>query len=79
MSEQAPGQELYLIWSNEHRSWWGPNCRGYTSVADRAGRYTRQQAIATCNAANYGWNESSNPNELPIPESLAVELTKGVI
>lgn len=68
-------QEHFLIWSNEHKAWWGQNCRGYTNQVNRAGRYTREQALATCNGANYGWDEDSNPNELPIPESMAVELT----
>lgn len=66
--------EYFLIWSNEHRAWWGPAHRGYTSLADRAGRYTREEAVKICNGANYGWDGDSNPNELPIPESVAMEL-----
>lgn len=29
----------YLIWSNHHKVWWGPNGCGYTSYVDLAGRY----------------------------------------
>lgn len=37
----------YLIWSNEHRGWWGPNRCGYTGLVG-AGIYTRQDAIDIC-------------------------------
>lgn len=35
----------YLIWSNEHRAWWRPDARGYTLDIERAGRYSRDEAI----------------------------------
>lgn len=35
----------YLIWSNEHRAWWRPNCCGYTVHLKAAGRYSREDAI----------------------------------
>jgi hypothetical protein len=70
-------KEWFLIWSNEHRAWWMPGSRGYTTLADRAGRYTREQALSICNGANYGWDEDTLPNELPILESVAVELAGG--
>jgi hypothetical protein len=31
--------DLYLIHSNHHKLWWGPDGRGYTRYVDRAGRY----------------------------------------
>jgi len=37
--------DWYLIWSNEHRAWWRPNSQGYTTHLEKAGRYTRQDAI----------------------------------
>lgn len=37
--------DWYLIWSNEHRAWWRPNSRGYTLDVDKAGRYSRKDAI----------------------------------
>lgn len=36
--------EKYLVWSNQHGAWWGPNERGYTTVYEFAGRYTKEQA-----------------------------------
>lgn len=29
----------YLIWSNHHKAWFGPNGSGYTRLVERAGRY----------------------------------------
>lgn len=63
-----------LIWSNEHRAWWGSNHVGYTNRIEIAGRYSQQEAIEICNRANYHWNESTLPDELPIPEYLALQL-----
>jgi hypothetical protein len=62
----------YLIWSNEHRCWWGPNQRGYTQSIDRAGRYTREEAIGIAGTARGGWEVGSNPSEIAIPEADAV-------
>lgn len=67
----------YLIWSNEHNSWWKANHQGYTYLVHLAGRYTKEEALQICNGANYGWDvdRSSNiPYELPIEESIAMEL-----
>lgn len=36
----------FLIWSNEHTSWWRAGQRGYTQVIDEAGRYGRAEAEA---------------------------------
>lgn len=69
--------QMYLIWSNEHNSWWCPDHSGYTSIIVNAGRYTLSDAIAICNGANYSWNTDSLrkiPNELPIPEEAALML-----
>lgn len=41
----------YLIWSNEHDAWWGPNERGYTRNLHAAGQYTREDAIRICKHA----------------------------
>lgn len=38
-------EERYLVWSNEHRAWWRPNAQGYTISLEKAGRYTRDEAI----------------------------------
>jgi hypothetical protein len=44
-------QPLYLVWSNEHRGWWGPGRRGYVREVSRAGRYSYKQAIEICRNA----------------------------
>jgi hypothetical protein len=35
---------LYLIWSFEHRAWWGPDECGYTEDLAQAGRYSADDA-----------------------------------
>lgn len=40
------GDDLCLIWSGEHRLYWRANANGYTSVRERAGRYTLASAYA---------------------------------
>lgn len=37
-------QPDYVIWSFEHRQWWGPDHCGYTSDLSLAGRYTAEDA-----------------------------------
>jgi hypothetical protein len=41
-------RRYYLIWSNEHRAWWGPDSLGYTTVLEKAGRYTKAEADHIC-------------------------------
>lgn len=68
---------LYLIWSNEHNSWWRENSLGYTGNINEAGRYSYFEALDICNQANYGWDTGrlkSLPNELPIAEDIAINL-----
>lgn len=60
--------DLYLIWSEEHGSWWGPNSHGYTRSMAKAGRYTRQRAEAICRNANAGGTFC----EAPVRVSLAI-------
>lgn len=49
-----PVDPQWLIWSNEHRSWWGPYHSGYTTVIGEAGRYPKEVADRICREANYG-------------------------
>jgi len=44
--------ENYLIWSDEHSAWRGPNGSGYTRDPANAGRYTRDAAIKICRNAS---------------------------
>lgn len=70
----------FLIWSNEHNSWWRPGSMGYTRHVEAAGRYTLEQALQICNGANYGWDMDHLkriPNEMPIAEDIAVLLQAG--
>lgn len=41
----------FLIWSNEHRQWWGPAKSGYTPWINEAGRYTLSDAVTICRQA----------------------------
>ena len=47
----------YVIWSNEHRAWGGPNQRGYTPFLEDAGRYPHDVAARICEGANIVQNE----------------------
>lgn len=35
----------YLLWSGRHGAWWAPDERGYTDDLERAGRYSRTDAM----------------------------------
>lgn len=64
----------YLIWSNEHRSWWGPGFSGYVQVISRAGRYRLTEATVICTNANASLAPTAEPNEVMVlaPEELSV-------
>lgn len=68
-SRQPPA---YLVWSNEHRAWWGAEQRGYTRVIERAGRYARDEAYAIAAKRGGGWQADSNPAEIALPEADAI-------
>lgn len=56
--------DIYLIWSNEHRAWWKPNSLGYTTDIRAAGAYTRENALDICDGATLDWTKA--PNEIAI-------------
>lgn len=56
----------YLIWSNEHHAWWGPERSGYGRRIDDAGRYTRKEALAICRGARGGRRYNRSPSEVPV-------------
>lgn len=59
--------EQYLIWSNYHRMWWRPNAAGYTAQFEKAGRWSRDEAILRCRIRD---QDPDNPlPEIPIRES----------
>ena len=43
--------DLYYVWSNEHRAWWAPGRRGYSRGILGAGTYSREQALLICRDA----------------------------
>ena len=58
--------DTYVVWSNEHKCWWGPNCCGYCGSMAGAGRYTRDEALAICRNARAGREFNENPTEVPL-------------
>lgn len=58
--------ELYLIWSNEHGGWWGPNRHGYTRKLREAGRYDRAVAMEICREAVFTAMHIGIIAELPV-------------
>jgi hypothetical protein len=58
--------EQYLIWSNQHRAWWRPDSRGYTTDHAQAGRYSREDAIF--NSASAAHTKDA-PDEVPVREA----------
>lgn len=64
-------EEFWLIWSIEHRGWWGPSHRGYVSHREFAGRYTREEAEEIVRGANHFHNDQAGPPyEAMVPEDL---------
>lgn len=56
----------YVVWSNEHKAWWGPNNRGYANRLGNAGHYTRDEALKICGDARGGWCWEGAPPEMPM-------------
>lgn len=56
---------MWLIWSNEHGMWWGPNHRGYYLRVSEAGRYTLDEARNICKQRSW---EGRVPPETMIHE-----------
>lgn len=61
-------EQIYLIWSNQHKAWWRPERRGYTTSLNAAGRYPRSEAIKICTHSRYGWDGKDHPSEIPVAE-----------
>ena len=75
-------EEIYLVWSNEARAWWGPNAHAYCHDLWQAGRYNRAEAEKACNMRT--WSLGSRPPEVMVgaPEDghplFAVEEIRGI-
>jgi len=63
--EEHNVQATYLIWSNEHRAWWGPGRIGYVPSVLLAGWYSRRDALDICTKAMPG--SDGTLNEIPVP------------
>jgi hypothetical protein len=63
---------LWLVWSNEHAAWWGPNGCHYFADISSAGRYTLEKAIEISGrrCGSQKTRETGNPGEMiqPAPE-----------
>jgi hypothetical protein len=54
----------YLVWSNEHHAYWGPNRSGYTTNWLQAGRYSAENAADCCRTRT--WEPRKPPPEVMI-------------
>jgi len=54
---------MWLIWSNEHKAWWGPRKNGYTRTRDDAGYYTFEEALQIVREANMHRSPDQEPYE----------------
>lgn len=59
-----PDSNVYLVWSNDAGTWWGPNGRAYTGDIWSAGRYTRDEAEKAC--AMRTWSLGAPPPEVMV-------------
>lgn len=65
----------FLIWSNEHGAWWGPDRCGYVRSLGKAGRYSESEALGICANAIPGTSRILGLlPELPVAESHVVEM-----
>ena len=71
--------EDYLIWSNEHRAWWGVARWGYVRDVDVAGRYSREEAISICQDALPSASHVGVISEVPVRVADLEEVLKDVI
>lgn len=58
--------DLYLVWSNEHRAWWRSNLLGYSTGFAEAGRYSRQEALDICRQAILSAPHVGTIAEIPV-------------
>lgn len=62
---------VWLVWSNEHGAWWGPNRAGYYIHLGLAGRYTFAEAPDICEHARSHGPTVRPERMVPSPELLA--------
>lgn len=69
----------YLIWSNEHRAWWGPGECGYVPRVSQAGRYSREAALRICANALGTALHMGMPAELPVRSEDVADFIRGML
>jgi hypothetical protein len=70
-------EDLYLIWSNEHRGWWGPNRRGYSPGLLGAGTYSRDAALDICRDAIPTASHVKRISEIPVRYADVTQFLEG--
>lgn len=60
---------VYLIWSAEHRAWWGPGRRGYVRGIAAAGRYSKEEMLQICIDAVPSASSIGTMAEIPVREA----------
>lgn len=68
IDHEAMQNDVYLVWSNEHRGWWGPGRCGYSVGLQKAGRYNREQALDICRGAIASAGHLGAIAEIPVRE-----------
>lgn len=71
-----PAGDVYLVWSNEHRRWWGPFHNGYVQRLSEAGRYSLSEALAICRQALGTAGHLGTFAEIPVRERDVQEFIK---
>lgn len=56
----------YLIWSNEHKAWWGPQRSGYVARVEDAGVYNQTAALQISIDAIAGRRGNEPLPEIPV-------------
>ena len=67
MARQHRDEGIWLIWSIEHESWWGPARHGYTWNRETAGRYTLEEATEIVRDSNKMVKPGGIPEESMVP------------
>ena len=58
--------DIYVVWSNEHRGWWKKGQFGYTDKLADAERYSRNGALNVCLGAMPARRDGCPLNEIPV-------------
>lgn len=67
--KKRPQDGSWLIWSNEHRMWWGAGRCGYFKLRSKAGRYSFDEAVRIVTEGNQFRHPAEDPQEMMIPDT----------